>query len=261
MLDTSTMPCDLALARAVLYRVASQAFRHPDQAWHAEWCTLAEAAREAARVCLEEDPAAAPLVSAVEDVLARTRDLPGIVAEHARVLGHIPRAAATPYETEWTGAAGDLLQYHQISDIASFYNAFGLELGQGCDERPDHITVELEFLHYLCVKEAWAAEQGWSDRVDFCRETEKRFLSEHLARWANGLCSRLAVTSRGGFYESAGNLLRAWLEDESRRLAVEPCEPILEPVATSYRPEDACTGCGHSASCLAELSRDDESRA
>jgi TorA maturation chaperone TorD len=145
-----------------------------------------------------------------------------------------------------------LLQYHQIADICAFYGAFGLELGQACDERPDHLSVELEFLHFLCVKEAWAEEQGISDLAILCRDTQRKFLAEHVATWTPGLCARLEAASRGGFYGRAAALLRVWIEDECRRLGAIPGETVLAPTATSFRPEDACISCGHAATCVGE---------
>ena len=260
MLPTEETACDLALARAALYRLACLAFRHPDRDWEREWRSLAAGAREAARLCEGERSSAGGLQALVERACAASRSLGETVAEHARVFGHIPRAAATPYETEWTGAAGDLLQYHQISDIAAFYNAFGLQLGRSCDERPDHVGLELEFLHFLCVKEAFGLAEGLDDLAALCRETEGRFLAEHLARWAGGLCARMQAASGGGFYGAVADLLSAWIEDELRRLRVEPGEPILEPPPTAFRPEDACVGCGQASACLGELERHGDRR-
>jgi TorA maturation chaperone TorD len=252
-IDSSATRCDLALARGVLYRFASRSFRHPDPAWRAEWGYWSRGIREAVEACCEEDGSSPVLREALETALACDLDTMDVVAEHARVLGHTPRASATPYETEWSGAAGDLLQFHQIADIAAFYNAFGLELGQGCDERADHVSVELEFLHFLCVKEAWAEEQGREDLAVVCRETQRKFLAEHVATWTPGLCARVEAASRGGFYGRVSLLLRLWIEDECRRLGAQPDAASLEPSSTSFRPEDACISCGHAAGCLSDL--------
>lgn len=260
MVETCTSRCDLALARAALYRLTGHAFRHPSEGWHAEWRALLEHAGAIVPGAFDSSDASSCLSTAIEGALECPLDSAQVIAEHARVLGHIPRAAATPYETEWTGAAGEFLQYHQISDIAAFYHAFGLQIAKHCDERPDHVSVELEFLHYLCVKEAWAHEHDRADLAELCRDTERRFLAEHLARWAPGLCARIDRASAGGFYSGTAALLRVWLETECHRLEAEPSEPILEPAATSFRPEDACIGCGHSATCLTELGKHDEPR-
>lgn len=247
MTDTlaSSPRAELALSRGVLYRLAAHAFRHPGKEWLAEWRKTAEAARGNAP--------SPPVESALDRLLALDVDLSRLEAEHARVLGHVPRACAMPYETEWSGAAGELLQYHQIADISAFYNAFYLELGPGCDERADHASVELEFLHFLCVKEAWAEEEGQEDLAELCRDTERKFLGEHVATWMPGLCARLVAASRGGFYGRVAALLSAWIDDECRRLGATPGEAFEEPAATSYRPEDACISCGHASACAAEL--------
>jgi TorA maturation chaperone TorD len=247
MIDTEALSIriELALARGVLYRLAAHAFRHPGEEWLAEWRFAAEAARGNAPSPAVEHP--------LGRLLALDVELADLESEHARVLGHVPRACATPYETEWSGAAGELLQYHQIADVAAFYNAFHLELGPGCDERADHASVELEFLRFLCVKEAWAEEHGQVELAELCRDTEKKFLAEHVATWTPGLCARLSSASRGGFYGRVAGFLSTWIEDECRRLGATPGEAFLEPAATSYRPEDACTSCGHASTCAAEL--------
>ena len=171
---------EIALGRAVLYRFASELFRHPSRTSPlAGW---AEGVRAALEVC-SENGRAGELARALEGCFAC--DLASLEQEHAVWIGHTPRAAAMPYETEWCGAPGDLLQFHQISDISAFYKAFGLELAIQCDERPDHVSVELAFLHFLCVKEAYALEQGSPELAEICLETERKFLAEHLASLNN----------------------------------------------------------------------------
>ena len=39
-----------------------------------------------------------------------------------------------------------------MGDIAGFYSAFGVQLSQDIHERLDHLSVELEFLHFLATK-------------------------------------------------------------------------------------------------------------
>lgn len=252
-LDSPDLGCEIALARGILYRFASHCFRHPGPEWITELGSARDGVRLAGETCSEVARSPAALLLALESVLAYECGPAEILAQHARVFGHTPRAAATPYETEWSGAAGELLQYHQIADIAAFYNAFCLELGQGCDERADHVSVELEFLHYLCVKEAWAEEHEREDLARLCRETERKFLAEHLATWAPGLSRRVESMAGNGFYARAARFLRAWIEDECRRLGAACAEAASEPAGTSYLPEDACFSCGHAAACPGEL--------
>ena len=45
-----------------------------------------------------------------------------------------------------------------MEELVRFYNFFGLSLAQG--RMPDHLTVELEFMHFLAFREAEAVRQG-----------------------------------------------------------------------------------------------------
>ncbi len=258
--ESAVDPCELALARAVVYRTLAGCFRHPDRVWRAAWPSLVAQLRSAGEVCRASSGAPDELLDAIDALLALDLSSLDIASEHARVLGHTPRACAVPYETEWCGAAGELLQYHQIADVAAFYSAFGVELGEQCDERADHVTVELEFNHFLCVKEAWAQEQGLADLAELCRAAESSFVAEHLATWIPGLCQRLALASDGGFYARAAALLRLWIQDESLRLDAAPRRIQSAPTITTYKPEDACFSCGRASACFpaapAETSHD-----
>lgn len=66
-----------------------------------------------------------------------------------------------------------------MEELIRFYDFFGLRLGEG--QLPDHVTVELEFMHYLASMEARSlAEQ---DDHDSYRRAQSDFLGRHLARW------------------------------------------------------------------------------
>jgi len=70
------------------------------------------------------------------------------------------------------------------SELEWEYRSAGLILRPDSHELPDHISVELEFMAFLCAREARAwLEEGLrgSGRRDL--ETEESFLRRHLSRW------------------------------------------------------------------------------
>jgi TorA maturation chaperone TorD len=243
---------DLALGRAVLYRFASEIFRHPGRGSPPSSWT--QGVRAALEVCASEG-AEGELGRAFDECLARDLGSAEMQRAHAHWIGHTPRAAAMPYETEWCGAPGDLLQFHQISDISAFYKAYGLELAAQCDERADHLSVELAFLHFLCIKEAYARERGMADLAQVCHETQRKFLAEHLARWVPAFCRRLARSDPEGFYGRAARWMELWLSEECRRfklvelVELDPAGASPLPLETSLRLEDCCVACEKSAHC------------
>jgi DMSO reductase family type II enzyme chaperone len=92
-----------------------------------------------------------------------------------------------------------------MEELIRFYNYFGLGLNKG--QLPDHITVELEFMHFLTYKEAEAGQNG-GDPESF-RRAERDFLDRHLGKWVPVLRQKLVECQPLPFF---GRLV-AWTED------------------------------------------------
>lgn len=68
------------------------------------------------------------------------------------------------------------------------YNSFGVHCDLGSE---DHISVELEYLAYLCVQESTNWKQGFSKAARDIRSQERAFVDDHLSRWLPELCYRI----------------------------------------------------------------------
>src|SRR3972149_5997703 len=66
-----------------------------------------------------------------------------------------------------------------MEELVRFYNYFGLRTTPG--RMPDHVTAELEFMHYLAHQEA-EARQAAGDRESYLR-AQRDFLERHLNGW------------------------------------------------------------------------------
>ncbi len=77
-----------------------------------------------------------------------------------------------------------------MEDATRFYNFFHLRLSPELHELPDHITTELEFLHYLTFRETELRQQG-RDPGSLLR-AERDFLARHLCKWVPRMEARLA---------------------------------------------------------------------
>ena len=85
-----------------------------------------------------------------------------------------------------------------MEDATRFYNFFHLRLSPQMRELPDHVTTELEFLHYLTFREAEACQHGLD--VPSLLRAERDFLARHLCRWMPLLQARLAKQSTLPFF-------------------------------------------------------------
>ncbi len=200
-------------ARGGVYRLLSAAFAFPDEAaWARLW---GEENRRALQTLATQGVDLETALGAFSD-LGRER----FVAEHVAVFGHtVGGGDLPPYESPY-GATNLFQEADYMADIAGFYRAFGLESSEASPERPDHITVELEFMQFLAAKEVYALESGWDEKAQVCREAQKVFLKEHLGRWAPTFLHRLAERAKGNVFESIANAAAVWIAAECRSLDV-----------------------------------------
>ncbi|MHC4120937.1 MAG: TorD/DmsD family molecular chaperone [Planctomycetota bacterium] len=101
-----------------------------------------------------------------------------------------------------------------LSDIMGFYTAFGLEPDL---ERPDSITCEMDFMHYLIFKRdrlGSGAVDDARDKADICRDAEKKFFIEHLEPAATPIAREILAQTKHPFYKQAAEGLLEFLSCE-----------------------------------------------
>lgn len=103
-----------------------------------------------------------------------------------------------------------------MEDLVRFYEHFGLITQPG--DHPDHLSAELEFMHYMAFKEA--AAHAHSDPVPDVQRAQRDFLDRHLCKWLPRVRERLLSAGEiPAFYVAAAELAeefcrrdRAWLK-------------------------------------------------
>ena len=79
-------------------------------------------------------------------------------------------------------------------EVVRFYEYFGYVLDDRFAWQPDHLSVELEFMHYLCFREAEAASEA--DALSF-QLAQADFAERHLTAWLPLLAGNVAVLAPG----------------------------------------------------------------
>ena len=100
--------------------------------------------------------------------------------------------------------------------VISFYNDFGFraDLDRARAVSPDHLGIELEFMHLLASKELEALRDNNQEAVNFIRGLQKEFLKEHILKWAFMYLMNVYEEARYPFYKDASKaLLEFLLED------------------------------------------------
>ena len=167
--------------------------------------------------------------------------------DHKRVFSNVISLDCPPYETLF-GNDHVFGQSYTMGDIAGFYNAFGLQLSQDIHERLDHLSVELEFIHYLAYKESYALLHDGKEKLQTVVDAEKKFVKEHLGRWVPLFAGMLKKKADYGFYKILADFTADWIGFEIAFLAVSP-QPYSE---TDYRPASFTSPEGQSFECGAQ---------
>lgn len=223
---------DTALARAIVYDVLAQSFAYPGDDRFTDLQNLA-------RLVLTNG-GWMPIVRL--SALVRELNVEHLQDEYTGALSLNTSPDCPLFETAYFGADAQQ-QTLRMADVAGFYRAFGVD-SSGSDSRPDDLAVELEFMSYLCRKEAYALEHSGRPRVSQVRKAQRMFFEEHLGKWGGVVGRRLAgVAPVGGFYAVAGTTLDAWVGLEQGVLKVSPEEVDGKPAQwlapASHGPEFA----------------------
>jgi putative dimethyl sulfoxide reductase chaperone len=160
--------------RSRLYLLLAEGFRFPTAEFHG----LVH--RGAYRNQLRAVAACLPYALALAgEALATPSEYVELQAEYIRLfdVGTKGRPICTLYEGEYRVGA----RMQVMEELVRFYDHFGLSLSTEDRELPDHLSVELEFLHYLTFKETVALERG-HDPGPY-RRAEIDFLARHPTRW------------------------------------------------------------------------------
>ena len=160
---------DALWSRGSTYAVLARAFEYPE-----------ETNLEYLRLCAEEGElsgeAARRLRAWLEEVASSSlEDL-----QHQHTAMFRPKGGPPPYEVQYRKFKDEFARAQELADIMGFYKAFGVEPR---NERPDHLCAELEFMHYLVVKEKYARHQEDEENAELCRDAREKFFAEHLGDW------------------------------------------------------------------------------
>jgi putative dimethyl sulfoxide reductase chaperone len=125
-------------------------------------------------------------------------------------LGPI-EAPAMPYGSVWLGTDKELMRESTMAVLA-LYEEGGFGIAEDFRELPDHVAAELEFLYVLLFREG----RGGGDEV---AALKRRFLAEHLGRWAGPFTDAVKAGAQCAFYRELGDLTNRFVASEARQAA------------------------------------------
>lgn len=223
------------IRRAQVYGFLADTFLYPRENWTEDLSLVADIVAATGLPITHFE-----LRQAVGGLRMAETPLSALQDAHCRTFGI---AGSLCYETEY-GLPHEYRQSQEMADIAGFYRAFGFNLGGQKRERPDHIAVELEFMHILALKEAYALETGIPEHLEICQAAQAKFLQDHLGRWIGLFAQGVAHNAPDSLYVVLAQFAAAFARADAERLDVSLDAPELSDVQhTPFDPDFSCAEC------------------
>jgi DMSO reductase family type II enzyme chaperone len=201
--------------RGLLYRQLAAGFAYPTAARWKAWQdgSAIEAMAKAVNALGEPE-----LQAAIEQLEQSLPEPSGLSLEEEYTFLFQRQTAASPYEGSYL-VQSFFVQPQMLADVGAFYSAFGFQVA---GDLSDHLGAELEFMAVLCLKEAYAREQGWAEQAETCAQARRRFLAEHIGRWLPVFVMRVKDNARLPFFAALAELTEALVSHDCEAMDVVP---------------------------------------
>lgn len=166
-----------------------------------------------------------------------SKELAALKQEYMNLFSVPTGRYVAPFEDIYRGKTaegqphrGPLLGVRAIA-AKQLYREAGARMDNVCKELPNHIGVELSFMHFLCGREASTCMSDALNALDLddvdsdiyspaevYRAYQIRFLNEHLTRWFPQLNEEIQQKSGHVFYRSISNMTEVFLEQDLANL-------------------------------------------
>ena len=211
------------LTRSAMYQILSACFLYPEEKNLSilKYPDFQEHEKDL-MLCYEGIDDGAELKRCLKEAqeLFRGTTIETLQRVYQSIVGHTMSKECPLYETQY-GAAHVYQQVHELGDIQGFYKAFGLDISEVEKERCDHVSVELEFMHFLLYKQAYALENHGDEKAQICVDAQKKFLKEHIGKWVPLFAVLFGRKAGEGFYCALAALTKEFLRLEMKLMDIK----------------------------------------
>ncbi len=212
--DRSPSPAEQAAARSAAYALFSQLVASPFEAPSLDAALppadLAEVADQL-RSQLPYELDLGPLVAAARGL--DEADAEGLASSYSGLFevgssdaGH--RSAPVPLREELAGASVAKAK----EETLRFYDFFGYPLAEERQWAPDHLCVQLEFLHFLAFRESREEDP---EKIASYRLAQRDFLERHPCRWFPEVLAGVQAHCQEPYWQALFESTAAFLHSEA----------------------------------------------
>ncbi|MBL8587944.1 MAG: molecular chaperone TorD family protein [Methylobacteriaceae bacterium] len=188
-----------ALTRARIYHFLELAAAHPGEdgvAWFAAPETEAQLFNSLDRLPQDASLAAARMALGAFVESLRARSFEAVESAHIGLFAtNFPVVPCPPYGSLFTVEEPKRLE--EMLAIKRFYHDSGVDISGDYRDLPDHLCVELEFMHLMCFREDEARDEAL---IEAARRTQATFIDRFMQPFLDRLAALAARFDRDNPY-------------------------------------------------------------
>ncbi len=194
------------IARAATYKLLAECYYPPGEETRKH---VSDLSCNLKTLC----PPAAEAAGRMEAALQSDEGFEELSIDHARLFVGPFALLAPPYGSVYLEGERRLMGDSTLA-AGECYQEVGLEVAAGFNGAPDHIAVELEFMHFLAVKELEALAGGDSVCARHLRRKQIAFLERHLAAWVPDFSRSVEEHAQTSVYKDMAAATRVFIEND-----------------------------------------------
>jgi len=217
--------------RSDVYKLLAECYYPPDKALSGKIVDLVE---KLGLVC----PPARKAINGADQHVLKADNLEDLTVEFARLFVGPYNVPAPPYGSVYM-EPGRRIMGNSTLDVVKQYRRAGLDLAEDFKDAPDHIAAELEFMHFLTVKEVEAASQGDIKRLVDSLLSRQAFLEVHLGAWVSKFTRAVTENAKNAFYKYLALATEIFIKNDiesiSYTLSVRQSDATESSATESFR--------------------------
>ena len=175
---------------------------------------------------------AVQLIQNMREEFKASADLEPLKVDFSKLFVGPYQLSAAPYGSVYLENERKMMGNSTL-DVRERYRDAGLDTAKTFKDAPDHISAELEFMHYLIYKEIEAFANSDIEMAIAFIQRQKSFLEDHLMAWVPEFAKSIIEHARNPFYSNLARATEIFLKEsyeivctavESKEL--KPEEPV-----------------------------------
>ena len=199
------------LSRMAVFRLLSDCFFLPDPGLSEK---LQNLEFNMTNVC----ETAVPFIQNMRKEFKAGANLEPLEVDFAKLFVGPYKLAAAPYGSVYLEGERKMMGNSTI-DAKNRYQEAGLDTAINFKDAPDHIAVELEFMHFLIFKEMEAIDLGDDNIIITYLLYQQSFLNDHLGAWVSEFTDKVTNNARTSFYQNLARATEAFVKDNAHQIS------------------------------------------